>query len=85
MPDAYLGDLATHAGYLIVEPRGGYNFTVLDDGGLAMEFPQSHLAVRLAGPDAFAALGLAIANAQRREAEMEVDDAGLWRPTPPTA
>ena len=85
MPDAYLADLATQTGYLIVEPRGGYTFTALEDGGLAMEFPQSHLAVRLAGPDAFAALDLAIADAQRREAETEVDDAGLWRPAAPTA
>jgi hypothetical protein len=78
MPDAYLADLATQAGYLIVEPRGGFHLTVLEDGGLAMEFPESHLAVRLAGPDAFAALDSAIADAQRREAEMKVDDAGLW-------
>jgi hypothetical protein len=73
---AYLNDLRSQ-GYLTAEPDGGPLFTVEEDGTLVMEWQEPRLAVRLtaATVDGLAAL---VADARRREAETEIDDAGLW-------
>jgi hypothetical protein len=66
-------------GYLIAEPVEPPTFTVEDDGSLIMEWEASRLAVRLTA-DTADGLAALVADARRKEAEAEIDDAGLWRP-----
>jgi hypothetical protein len=72
----YLNDLRTE-GYLTCEPNGAPTFTVEDDGSLIMEWQEPRLAVRLTAQTADG-LAAGAADARRREAELEIDDAGLW-------
>ena len=88
-PDAYLQNLADSENYVVIEPRGGYWLTLLEDGGLAMAFLGSRLAIRLEGPDAIAGLEAAIEGARAGrveidadEAEKLLDDPGLWPQQP---
>jgi hypothetical protein len=76
-PDPYLAELADD-GDTIIEPRPGWRLTVLGDGGLVLEFLETHLAIRLPGPDACSDLTAAIADARAREAEGLTDDAALY-------
>ena len=64
-------------GYLIAEPTDPPTFTVEDDGALVMEWGTSRLAVRLTAATADG-LAAGIEEARHREAETEIDDAGLW-------
>jgi len=73
----YLEDLRRYDGFLTVEPKEPPLFTVEDSGDVIMEWPTQRLAVRLtaATTDGLAA---GIEEARHREAETEIDDAGLW-------
>jgi hypothetical protein len=76
---SYFLDDLRREGYVTAEPALGPTFTIDDDGSIVMEWPAPRLAVRLS---AAAADGLAagVADARRREAETEIDDAGLGPP-----
>jgi hypothetical protein len=78
MCTGYLDDLRRE-GYVIVTPEDPPLFTA-DGGGFVLEFGGSRLAIRLSAATVDA-LPARVANARRREAEMEIDDSGLW-PTP---
>jgi len=64
-------------GYLVAEPQDGPTFTVEEDGTFIMEWQEPRLAVRLTAATADG-LAAGVADARRREAEIEIDDAGLW-------
>jgi len=78
---SYFDDARRSEGYTVCEPQGPPLCTVDDDGSIVMEWETSKLAIKLSSEVADG-LAAAIAKARATEAELEVDDAGLWPDRP---